>query len=73
MIKIFKCSGKNYQSKLALFLEKRKKFEKASTKKVIKIISDVKKNRTKALLKYERKFSKNHEIKPTYLIDSFSI
>ena len=65
MIKIFKCSGNNYLSKLDRFLEKRKEFEKINTKNVIKIINDVKKNKSKALLKYERKFSKNNEIKPS--------
>ena len=63
MIKVFKCSGKKYLFKLNLFLEKRK-FDEIKTNKIVtKILRDIKKNKIKALLKYEKKFSKNREIK----------
>ena len=46
-------------------LEKRRFGSKINTDIVIKIVKDVKKNKKKALLKYEKKFSKNNKIKPS--------
>ena len=63
MIKILNCKNSKYLSRLNLLLEKRRKGNKVNTDIVIKIIKDVKKNKQKALLKYEKKFSKNKEIK----------
>ena len=63
MIKILDCKNINYNSKLHLILEKRRSGKKINTNIVSKIIKDVKKNKKKAILKYEKKFSKNREIK----------
>ena len=65
MIKVIKCNNKNYINKLNIFLEKRREEKSKDTKIVKKILKDVKKNKVKALIKYEIKFSKNRDIKPT--------
>ena len=65
MIKILDCKNSNYLSKLKLILERRRHGSKINTDVVTKIVKDVKKNKQKALLKYEKKFSKNTKIKPT--------
>ncbi len=63
MIKIINCTNKNYLEKLQVYLELRRFQKKNVSKKVSKIIKDIKKSGFKALLKYERKFSKNNNIK----------
>ena len=63
MIKILDCKNRKYKSKLNLFLEKRRFGKVINTNIVPKIINDIKRNKNTALLKYEKKFSKNHEIK----------
>ena len=65
MIKVLDCKNKNYISKLYLILEKRRSGKKINTNIVSKIIKDVKNNKFKALLKYEKRFSQNNEIKLT--------
>ena len=65
MIKIFDCKNLNYLSKLKLILEKRRHGSKINTDHVIKIVKDIKINKQKALIKYEKKFSKNSKIKPS--------
>ena len=65
MIKIFKCNNTNYINKLIQFLDKRRNEKNYDVKKVSLIIKDIKKNKTKALLKYEKKFSKNNIIRPS--------
>ena len=65
MIKILNCNNKNYINKLIDFLDKRRRNKEYDTKMVSKILKDIKKNKLKALLKYENKFSKNREIKPS--------
>ena len=62
MIKILDCKNSNYLFRLKLILEKRRLRSKINTNIVIKILKDVKKNKKKALLKYERKFSQNNKI-----------
>ena len=62
MIKVLDCKNKNYIFKLHLILEKRRSGKKVNTNIVSKIINDVKNNKFKALLKYEKRFSKNKEI-----------
>ena len=62
MIKILYCNNKNYVSKLSKLLIKRKNYDKTSKSVVSKIINDVKKHGDKAVLKYEKKYSKNNEI-----------
>ncbi len=65
MIRILDCKNSNYLSRLKLILNKRRFKSKINTDIVIKIVKDIKKNKQKALLKYEKKFSKNTKIKPT--------
>ena len=63
MIKILKCKNKNYLKKLKNFLYRRQTTEELNSKIVTKILNDIKKDKFKALLKYEKKFSKNSEVK----------
>jgi len=65
MIHIINCKENNYLKKLNNFLDKRRSEKNVNTKIVRKILKEIKKNKTKAVLKYEKKFSKNAEIKPT--------
>ena len=58
MIKVINCKNKNYLEKLRLFLEKRKYAKSKNIKIVTRIIEDVKKNKIKALLKYEKNSAK---------------
>ena len=61
-MKIINCSNKNYLKKLVSFLDVRRAEKNQNLKVIDKILKDVKKNKSKALLKYEMKFSKNKEI-----------
>ena len=65
MIKVINCRSKNYKNKLKLFLDKRRSGKITDTSIVNKIIKDIKQNKLKALIKYEKKFSNNKKIKPT--------
>jgi len=65
MIKVINCNSKNYINKLIKFLNLRRVDRNVDTKIVSKILKDVKKNKFKAVLKYEKRFSKNLEIKLT--------
>ncbi len=58
MLKILIYNKKNSQKKLDIFLNKRKLVQKKQTSEVSKIINNVKKNGDKAVLNYEKKFSK---------------
>ena len=62
MIKILNCKNKNYVSKLSKLLTKRKSKDIISKNIVERIIRDVKKNGDNAIIKYEKKYSKNNEI-----------
>jgi len=65
MIKVINCNKKNYLNNLTKFLDLRR-FEKRIESKIIsKILKDIKKNKNKSLLNYEKKFSKNSQIKPS--------
>ena len=64
MIKILDCRNSNYLFRLKSILNKRRFRSKINTDIVKKKIKDIRKNKIKALLKYERKFSKNIKIKP---------
>ena len=55
-------ANKNYISKLSKLFLKIKIESKTNEKLVKRIINDVKKNGDKALIKYEKKYSKNSEI-----------
>ena len=57
MIKVLNCRNKNYLKKLINFLDKRRIDKEIHTKVVSKILKDIKKNKTKALMRYENKFS----------------
>ena len=65
MIKVINCKKKNYKRELISFLDKRRSGKEVDTSIVPKIIKDIRKNGKKALLKYEKKFSKNKEIVPS--------
>ena len=65
MIKVINCNNDNYIKKLNFFLEKRRQENKFDTKFVFNVINEVRKNKVKALLKFEKKYSKNKNIKPS--------
>ena len=58
MLKNIKYNQKNSHRILSTFLEKRKSIQKSQTLAVHRIIQNVKKNGDKAVLNYEKKFSK---------------
>ena len=62
MIKILNCKNKNYKKKLVKFLDKSRSRKSIDTIFISKILNDVKKNKLKAVIKYERLFSKNSKI-----------
>ena len=62
MIKIYNCNSKKYLTGLNSILSKRREVNFNNNKIVAKIIKDIKTNKNKALLKYEKRFSKNSEI-----------
>ena len=62
MLKILNCKNKNYKKKLISFLEIRRSKKSIDTSIVPKILNDIKKNNLKAVLKYEKRFSKNNKI-----------
>ena len=64
MIKILNLSNKKNINILEKFLEKRREGNNVDTHMVPKIINDVKKNKIKAVIKYEKKYSKNNKIFP---------
>ena len=65
MIKQINCNKKNYLDNLTKFLDVRRSSKKPENKIISRILSDIKKNKNKALIKYEKKFSKNSQIKPS--------
>lgn len=65
MIKTFNYTGKNFIYKLETYLNKRRSSKSVNTSIVNKIIRDVKKNKNKAVLKYEKKFSQNNQLQPS--------
>ena len=58
MLKFFNANTSNSLKKLDTFLEKRKLKQQSKSSKIKKILSDVKKKGDKAVIKYEKKFSK---------------
>ena len=62
MIKILKANNKNYLLNINKFLNYRRSRNRFNNSIVKKILYDVKKNKQKALIKYERKFSNNSKI-----------
>ncbi len=67
MIKVINCNKKNYLNKLAKFLDLRKSGKRIENKIISNILKDIKNNKNKSLLKYEKKFSKNNQIKPSII------
>jgi histidinol dehydrogenase len=65
MINVLDCKNLNYFNRLKVILNKRRLARKINTDIASKIVNEVKKNKQKALLKYEKKFSKNNKIRPT--------
>ncbi len=65
MIKVINCNKKNYLNNLTKFLDLRRSEKRIESKTISNILKDIKKNKNKSLLKYEKKFSKNSQIKPT--------
>ena len=65
MIKTFNYTGKNSIYKLETYLNKRRSSKSVNTSIVNKIIRDVKINKNKAVLKYEKKFSQNNQLQPS--------
>ena len=65
MIKIFNFKRTNNFQALEKFLDKRRMGKNVDTSIVTKILNDVKKNKSRALLKYEKKFSNNKILKPS--------
>ena len=65
MIKINKFSGSRGIFKLEQILDKRRNVKNTNISVVSKILKDIKKNKNKAVIKYEKKFSNNNRIKPT--------
>ena len=58
MIKTIDCSKKNYLTKLVSFLEKRRNLDKRKSKVVSTILKDIKKNKIKGVIKYEKNLAK---------------
>ena len=63
MIKFLDCKNKLYLQELSNILDKRRNPKNKELSVVKKILADIKKNKIKALKKYELKFSKNNQIK----------
>ena len=64
-MRILSGNSKSFNHKLDQILFRRKSQIQSDRVSVTNIIKDVKKNKDKAVLKYERKFNKNTKIKPT--------
>ncbi len=67
MIKIINCNKKNYLNNLTKFLDLRRSGKKNESKIISEILKDIKSNKNKSLLKYEKKLSKNNQIKPSII------
>ena len=65
MIRKLDSTKKNFYLKLNKIINRRKTVDKSNFKTVEKIINDVRKNKDKALVRYERKFNNNTKIIPS--------
>ena len=63
MIEILDCKSSNYLPKLKSILDRRRSGNNVNTDIAIKIVKDIRQNKLKALIKYEKKFSNNIQIK----------
>ena len=66
MIYRLSANSKNFQKDLIKKMNKRSVFSDKDYNVAKKIVSDVKKNGDKAVLKYEKKFKKNNKLKKNY-------
>ena len=64
-MKILNSNSKNFYSELDKIINKRKKINRYNFKTVEKIINNVRKNKDRALVFYERKFNNNSKIIPS--------
>ena len=64
MIKILNSGKSNYLIQINRLLKKKQNSSKSKTTIVKRIIGEIKRNGDKALIKYEKKFSKNSQIIP---------
>ena len=64
-MKILNCNDKNFYNELDKILDRRKVVDRSTLKIVEKIINDVRKNKDKALIKYEKRFNANSRIIPS--------
>ena len=65
MMKIINYNSANSKKALEQFLDKRREGKNVNTSIVKKILSEIKKKKLKAVIKYEKKFSNNSIIKPS--------
>ncbi len=65
MIKVNRFTNPRSILKLEQLLDKRRVIQNTNISVVSKILKNIKKNKNKALIKYEKKFSKNSHIKPS--------
>ena len=63
MIKLINCNTKLYLNKITKILNDRRYPKNQDIKIVKKILKDIAKHKTKALKKFELRFSKNNQIK----------
>ena len=64
-MKILSSNNKNFYNELDKILDRRKVVDRTTLKIVEKIIDDVRKNKDKALIKYEKRFNANSKIIPS--------
>ena len=64
-MRILNSKNKNFYNELDKILDKRKVVDRTTLKTVEKIIDDVRKNKDKALIKYEKRFNGNSRIIPS--------
>ena len=63
-MKILDSSKKNFYNELDKILDKEKVVDRSTLRIVEKIINDVRKNKDKALIRYEKRFNANSRIIP---------
>ena len=64
-MRILNSNNKNFYNELDKILDRRKVVDRTTLKIVEKIIDDVRKNKDKALIKYEKRFNANSRIIPS--------
>ena len=57
MIKILNTKSKNFERQLEYSLNLRRKYSESTVRMVKKIVQDIRKNKDKSLIKYEKKFN----------------